>query len=173
MHDPLMHYGRKSKTLHKCRIKKKDLFNAVQIFRNKIEERRPFQWCRHRRRPRWEKGRETGDVELKSTSIKSIVDLLKIEVFRFHEHFIRSIYWLWLLLCHTLIIGMDLRYKYSTRKFGRRVFASILEHRKEQKILFIFQNCVSGYPKCFFQSSVIQSLIMFLSSVFQASVIRS
>ena len=116
----IMH-GRKSKTFHRSAelrkktfsmqywflettpcstnlvLKEEDLFNAI-----KIEERRPFQWCRHRRQRRWEKGRETGDGESKSTSIKSIANLLNIEVCRFHEHwYIRSIYWLWLLLCHT------------------------------------------------------------------------
>ena len=148
-----MHYGRKSKTLHKCRIKKKDLFNAVQIFRNKIEERRPFQWCRHRRRPRWEKGRETGDVELKSTSIKSIVDLLKIEVFRFHEHFIRSIYWLWLLLCHTLIIGMDLRWNYSTCKFGCRVL------RYESSTLILYKELSGPILQVWVSQSVSQACV--------------
>ena len=121
------------------RLKKQDLFNAV-----KIEETRPFQWCRHRRRRRWEKGRETGDGETKSISIKSIANLLNVKVFRFHRHwYTRSIYWLWLLLCHTLIIGMDLRWNYSTCKFGCRV----LRYESSTLILYkelsgpIFQSC--------------------------------
>ena len=154
------------------RLKKQDLFNAV-----KIEETRPFQWCRHRRRRRWERGRETGDIAL--TSIESIANLLNIDDFRFHEHwYIRSIYWLWLLLCRTLIIRMDLRWKYSTVQYSNldaeylHLFLKIGKNNSKRyclsfkTVFLVFQNVfisVISNPKLIIASVLPVSWLQYLT----------
>ena len=49
--------------------------------------------------------------------VKICEQTLNIDIF--YEHwYIRSIYWLWFLLCRTLIVRMDLRWKYSTVQYS-------------------------------------------------------